>query len=422
MWLEDSYHPYSNSQNSDERFCLTDGCGFISLNLALQMPSAVIQGSTAVSAIDAPTGIDVEKAKIKVDMTRNESQQYQTDCKQRPQQISKKSRSQHPYQGKEDLEQQEQQWFPRNDHPSDIQHIPSAYQVRIISAVGILKGILVVNRFLPDNTIGIRQSMHKVQPPTKYCRNLNNIYHDDITSSKYCGENENESKHGDMDQFKTGKDGPQEGRDIALQPCCDNEYCKIKLSSKTERCSASASTPGIDNGKSRGEAFSIIEESVDDATMREINFIMEEAEKSKNIRDIKNRTEGGFGFGLCSKEEAHSTFPHRVTSVLMDTAPREPLPLPSPLPPTLLHPFNSITIEIVNTAQPCSTSSPLRCLLNKHLILLLSHSGVPFYVFEDMIRFLPSFDSLPSFLYFFNFLLCMIAYKITCFFLDLKFI
>jgi hypothetical protein len=71
-----------------------------------------------------------------------------------------------------DTSQQEHGCLPRADsdspnicdRPIVIQLTSSAYQVRIISALGIFKGILIVDRSLPENTVGIRQSMHKVQP------------------------------------------------------------------------------------------------------------------------------------------------------------------------------------------------------------------------------------------------------------------
>ena len=164
-WLVDIYDTYTPTnpiKSNEKSFCLTDGCGFISLDLALQLPSCIRQG-------------------IRIDRIHDKSEiSTKNYCNTSKTKNGIKNKINKNDNGTVDDNEEEGQCKTKQNMNFNLKNpvcVPSAFQVRIMCPFGIFKGTLVTHTALPPNTIIVRDSMHKVQGPKsgKYDHQSTNI-------------------------------------------------------------------------------------------------------------------------------------------------------------------------------------------------------------------------------------------------------
>ena len=320
QWFDDiydTYNPSNTTKNDEKPFCLTDGCGFISLNLAMQLPSYIRQG-----ILNSKKGSYTEK----------NTQIYCSSPRENNKNNNKINRNN------------------ENDKNNNLNTrnqvlVPSAYQVRIISPLGVFKGTLVTHPTLPPNTIIVRHSMHKVQGP-KNCKK--NFYQSTDTSKRTescikisdAVNNKNQVKIDDKDEGK--------GKDKDNMVVIDDEMLLIeydKIMEKLNRQNASNDELIHKNSESKG---------------------------TRNL-DLDS----------IAIDEGSTIGPRTSNSTAQQTQHPPPLPSSSSLPFLTRSTMSTVSLQIVNTSNPLKQ---YRCNLNKHLILLLNHMGVPFHIFESKLR------------------------------------
>ena len=133
-----------------ESFCLTDGCGFISLNLALQLPNSIRRGIGTQEDEDEDPGPRNTGSSI--------FNLMKTDKGNVPSQIERKNKAKNCLSDEKNKENDE------NSQKKNAKQCPSVFQVRIFGPLGIFKGTLIVNKNIPNDTIILRPSMLKVSP------------------------------------------------------------------------------------------------------------------------------------------------------------------------------------------------------------------------------------------------------------------
>jgi RNA dependent RNA polymerase len=165
-WMDDIYHknhPVDPAGISRNPFCLTDGSGFISLDLAAQLPVCVSQGivteeSSWVRYLGSDSR-DFHCSDFDFDSSKSESQVKTLH-------LNNASKNEKGYISETKMKIEEKKVKMENKETRKKQNskIPSAFQVRIICPIGVFKGTLVVDRKLPEGTIVVRPSMLKANP------------------------------------------------------------------------------------------------------------------------------------------------------------------------------------------------------------------------------------------------------------------
>ena len=206
-----------NSNDKEiESFCLTDGCGFISLNLALLLPKIVSRG-IVIQQTEDPGPRDSQSSIFKCKKIEN----TETVCYQ-----NKNKNSQNKnYHCSQQQEQQQKDTAHNNQagKKETRQEIPAAFQVRIFGPLGIFKGTLIVNKNIPDNIIAVRPSMQKVNPSIMYEKDkyydTNKIY--DNYDSEDNINNYNHNNNGNNDDYNDGKNDDSDSYhfNTHLHPC-----------------------------------------------------------------------------------------------------------------------------------------------------------------------------------------------------------
>jgi hypothetical protein len=182
-WMDDIYHknhPVDPAGISRNPFCLTDGSGFISLDLAAQLPVCVSQGivteeSSWVRYLGSDSR-DFHCSDFDFDSSKSESQMKTLH-------LNNASKNEKGYISETKMKIEEKKVKMENKETRKKQNskIPSAFQVRIICPIGVFKGTLVVDRKLPEGTIVVRPSMLKANPAVGRGRGYSDNERENVT-------------------------------------------------------------------------------------------------------------------------------------------------------------------------------------------------------------------------------------------------
>ena len=351
-WLDDIYDTYTPSgtkENYEKSFCLTDGCGFISLNLALQLPSYIRQGIVGGEKY-CPSKIESKNYSASQENSKNDSNDEHRE---------------NSYLGEK--------------NPL---FVPAAFQVRIISPLGVFKGTLVTHPTLPGDTIIVRNSMHKVQGPKI---NKKNAYQSTNSNGK--------------NKFSIKPDIDIESTTISLAKKDVNVvgHAEVNIVNDDAEFDVTKNEFKLQNDDEGGcliisnQTEIEVSEEVqldDEKLLTEYNKIMEKFQRLK-INDIalnydNAEREGARKLKLDgpSTSETYASNPTTQYPSFHSNI-QTPNPLSSSLPTFIESNMSTVSLQIVNTSTPLKQH---RSNLNKHLILLLHHLGVPRHIFESKLR------------------------------------
>ena len=243
-WLEDIYDTYTplNPIKSNEKsFCLTDGCGFISLNLALKLPSCIKQGIKSVrkfdnSKIHTKNYSNASWTKNEINKNDNKNDKETGDDNEEGVEFKKKQNLNLNLNFKNPL----------------CLCVPSAFQVRIMCPFGVFKGTLVTHITLPPNTIIVRDSMHKVQGPKIRKNGHQSTSIDEV--------NRNRIKFSHVDIKKSSIPLHDKDGNIICQTRIDNKYDELVFNNKNENENEKEKENEIDDEKLVLEYEKIMEE------------------------------------------------------------------------------------------------------------------------------------------------------------------
>lgn len=330
----------TNNTKNENNFCFTDGCGFVSLNVALNLPSKVSQGIKSENTEKYHNFKNGKKGKNGANV--NICAEMKTD----------------------------------------LINVPCAFQVRIFCPLGIFKGVLVVDKNLPDDVIIVRKSMQKV-----FGSISSNVY--DFSADDYIGVGDksnsgdhhldkntdmnsdtNSSYHNVNDNNKSNDEN--EKKNCNYHNVNDND----KSNDENEKSHCNKSHNQDKSNKNNGDndiCCDIKKSNQDKKFVSYADFVQNQknnTSENNNKKHKKNDTKKSF---LSTKSiSITSSFP--TSSSSSSTASFSPM---------ISSNLSTVCVEVVNTSR--SLGQP-QFRLNKHLILLLHHRGVPYQYFENILR------------------------------------
>jgi RNA dependent RNA polymerase len=183
--MDDIYHKYQSVDPagiSRNPFCLTDGSGFISLDLAAQLPVCVSQGIvTEESSWVKYLGSDCRDFHCSDFDFDFDSSKSESQVKRLHLDNASKNEKGCISETKMKIEEKKVKMKKNETRKKQNSRIPSAFQVRIICPIGLFKGTLVVDRKLPEGTIVVRPSMLKANPAVGRGKGDSDYEEEDVT-------------------------------------------------------------------------------------------------------------------------------------------------------------------------------------------------------------------------------------------------
>ena len=353
-----------NGKNKANGFCLTDGCGFISYNLAVKLPYSVSRGNLIHrdQGQEKGRGLGVNSEDLGPEIPDFESSIFMIN--------ENKNRNKNENQDEKMMESENKNQNEKDDVEEMYRDIPSVFQIRIFSPFGIFKGNLIVNRNIPDNTILVRHSMHKVSTALKHVHSKD----DQLNSDNNKNNNDNGNNNDNNNNNNNNSDDDNNNNDDNNDNNNDNN-----------------DNNNIFFNDSNKENISDLYNS-NNATQRpHQNSLHKNIEYNKyskyNKKDGNNYNNTNIHSGN-NKDSTTNFNSYNLSQFQFPSPPSTDKTFSKTYSKTFSETFqnsfqNSISVEIVNTSKPLKS---LKFYLNKHLILLLHFRGVPFRYFRDLLR------------------------------------
>ena len=308
-----------NNTKNENNFCLTDGCGFVSLNVALKLPSKVSQGIKAENTEKYHNFKNGKKGKNGANV--NICAEMNTD----------------------------------------LINVPCAFQVRIFCPLGIFKGVLVVDKNLPDDVIIVRKSMQKV-----FGTISSNVY--DFSADDYVGVGD-KANSGDYSLDKN----TDTNSDTSKNYYNVNDNNKSNNENERNNCNYHNVNNNNKNNDDNDICCDIKKSNRDKKIVSYADFIQNQKNITSEMNNKKHKKNDASNTFLWTKSISITTsFPTSSSST--STASFSPM---------ISSNLSTVCVEVVNTSR--SLGQP-QFRLNKHLILLLHHRGVPYQYFENILR------------------------------------